>query len=110
MITSIGVLGVLGLCRVCWDNPTQLERPESLACTLGVLSVLGLSTHARACANFCSAETKRKNLYTRANKLNKPNTLNTHLFNCLISFGFVCVGFVLSCRNVCWVLIWGMTR
>lgn len=110
MTTSVCVLGVLGLCWDCLDNPTQLERPESLVCTPGVLGVLGLSTHARACAIFCSADTERKNLYARTNKPNKPNTLNTPLFNCLILLGFICVEYVLSRRNVCWVLILGGAR
>lgn len=110
MTTNISVLGVLGLCRVGVGYPTQSDCPDSLACTDGVLGVLGLSTHARVRVILCSTTNERKNLYARTNKPNKPNTLNTHLFNCLISLVFICVGYVSGCGNVCWVLILGVGR
>lgn len=110
MTTFISVLGVLGLCRVGLGYPTQSDIPESLAYTDGVLGVLGLPTRARVRAIFCSTTNERKNLYARTNKPNKPNTLNTQLTNYLISLGFICVGYVSSCGNVCWVLILGVGR
>jgi len=110
MTTSICVLGVLGLCRVGLGYPTQPESPQSLVCNGGVLGVLGLSTHARVRVIFCSADSDKKNLYASAYKPNKPNTLNTLSDNQLISLGFICVGFVSGCGNVCWVLILGVLR
>lgn len=108
MTICISVLGVLGLCRVGLGYPTQSDIPGSVACMDGVLGVLGLPTRARAI--FCSTTNERKNLYARTNNPNKPNTLNTQLINCLISLGFICVGYVSSCGNVCWVLILGVGR
>lgn len=110
MNTSICVLGVLGLCRVGLVYPTQSDCPKSLACTGGVLGVLGLSTHARVRVIFWNAINEEKKLYARTNKPNKPNTLNTHSANQLILLGFACVGFVSGCGNVCWVLVWGEWR
>lgn len=110
MTTSICVLGVLGLCRVDFGYPTQAERPDSLVSAGAVLGVLGLFTRARVRVIFCSADSDKKYLYARTYKPNKPNTLNTISDNRLISLGFICVGFVSSCGNVCWVLILGVLR
>lgn len=110
MTISICVLGVLGLCRVGLVYPTQTERPKSLVCKGVVLGVLGLASRTRVRAIFRTAISQRKNLYARTNKPNKPNTLNTYSSNQLISLDFVCVGFVSSCVNVCWVAISGVFR
>ncbi len=110
MTTSICVLGVLGLCRVCLVYPTQAERPKSLVCKGGVLGVLGLASRTRVRAIFCAGIRQRKNLYARTNKLNKPNTPNTYSVNQLILLGFLCVGSVSGYSNVCWVLILGEMR
>lgn len=102
MTTTESVLGVLGLCWVGFGKPTHVGPPETAACGGGVLGVLGLCARARVRDSFLWSWSAGKNLYARAEKPNKPNTPNTPLINSLISLSFICVGFVLGKRNVCW--------
>lgn len=103
-ISVLGVLGVLGLCRVRIPNSTQPEAPELLVWRQCVLGVLGFFVRARMRVISQSFITVRKKLYARTEIPNKPNTLNTLFINTLISLVFKCVGFVLGRLNVCWVL------
>ena len=110
MSTTTGVLGVLGMCWVEIGKPTHIGNPEAVAHRGGVLGVLGLCAHARVREFFRAIGRRGKNLYARAEKLNKPNTPNTTLINQLISLSFKCVGFVLGKPNVCWVKFLGDQR
>ena len=101
------VLSVLGLCWVGLSNPTHLEAPNSKASRTPVLSVLGSRTRTRVREIFVCSQWLYKKTYARTKKPNKPNTLNTPNINALNSLVFICVGFVLGCLNVCWVLFFG---
>ena len=101
------VLGVLGLCWVGLSNPTRIEPPKFKASRAPVLGVLGLRARARAGELFLTPQQIKKKTYSRTQKPNKPNTLNTPNSNALNSLVFICVGFVLGCLNVCWVLFFG---
>lgn len=107
MTPLIRVLGVLGLCRVDFGKPTQVQGPYSVALPLCVLGVLGLCTRARRRIYFNGAANDTRNPYASTSKPNTPNTLNTDSFNPLNLLSFKCVGFVLSWLNMCWVLICG---
>ena len=94
------VLGCVGLCWVGFENPTQVRASNGapLRVLCGVCWVWG-----RACAYACDyarqlsgRDDERKRGYARAEKPNKPNTLNTVALKALISKGFKCVGFVLG--------------
>lgn len=72
-----------------------------------VLGVLGLRARARVGELFLMPQQIKKKTYARTQKPNKPNTLNTTTNKALNLLGFSCVGFVLGCLNVCWVLFFG---
>lgn len=93
------VLGCVGLCRVGFRNPAQAEAANGGALR-AVCGVCWVWPRARACAMFlCGASIEGvKFLYARAEKPNKPNTLNTVDLKALIYKGFECVGFVLGRR------------
>ena len=103
MTPSASVLGVLGLCWVGFDKPTQVRPPDSVAWRACVLGVLGLRARARRRAFFNGDPTGEKKLYASFDKPNTPNTLNSHPLNSLNLLSFNCVGFVLGWLNVCWV-------
>lgn len=102
------VSGVLGLCRVVSGNPTQAEAAPGVGLRGCVSSVLGLASRARVCGQFCPGLSGAFFSYARAEKPNKPNTHYTDSSNSLICKGFSCVGFVLGCLFLCWVLILGV--
>ncbi|WP_252090427.1 hypothetical protein [Pseudomonas sp. MWU13-3659] len=99
------VLGVLGLCWVGLSNSTRVETPNFKASRTPVLGVLGSRARVRARDLFLMPRQLNKKTYARTQKPNKPNTLNTPIENALNSLGFICVGFVLGCWFLCWVLI-----
>lgn len=101
------VLGVLGLCWVHSGNPTHVEPPYFKDPSTPVLGVLGLRACARVRELFLKPIRRKKKIYARTQKPNKPNTLNTPSFNELNSLSFICVGFVLGCVFLCWVGIYG---
>jgi len=96
----LGVLGVSGVSGVCWVDfryPTQFS-----ACVFAgfraLCRVCWVCRRVRACVMFF----RRRNAagifsYARAEKPNKPNTLNTDSMKVLNLKGFDCVGFVLGC-------------
>lgn len=104
MTLSVGVLGVLGWCRVGFGKPTQVRAPDSVVWRACVLGVLGLRTRARRRAFFNGDSERVIISYASLDKPNTPNTLNTGLSKSLNLLGFICVGFVLGWLNVCWVL------
>lgn len=91
------VLGCVGLCRVGFLNPTQAEAANG-AGLRAVCGVCWVWLRARACVavSLVPSNGDGKILYARADKPNKPNTLNTDALNALICKGFSCVGFVLG--------------
>ena len=98
------VLGVWGLCKVDFGNPTQAQAAPAVGLRACVWGVLGLASRARMCAAFFSKDEGRPFIsYARAEKPNKPNTPYTEALNVLICKGFSCVGFVLGCLFLCWV-------
>jgi len=97
MSTLESVLGCVGLCRVGFADPAQAQATngEAVRVPCGVCWVLH---RARACvaASLVPSDGDGKILYARAEKPNKPNTLNTDALKALICKGFSCVGFVLG--------------
>lgn len=110
MNPSAPVLSVLGLCWVGLSNPTHMETPNFKASRAPVLGVLGSRARARAGEKFLLAQQVNKKTYARTKKPNKPNTLNTPITKALNLLSFICVGFVLGCWFLCWVLILGVLR
>jgi len=97
MIAPESVLGCVGLCRVGFRNPAQAEAASGGALR-AVCGVCWVWPRARACAIFLYGALIGgvKFLYARAEKPNKPNTLNTGALKALIYKAFGCVGFVLG--------------
>ncbi|WP_350404344.1 hypothetical protein ABCR88_07770 [Pseudomonas sp. W17] len=90
------VLGVLGVCRVCFGNSTQV-KPFYFKGSSAVCWVCWVSLRGRACVTSFAADLKVKNSsHARTEKPNKPNTLNTKAIRALNLLGFICVGFVLG--------------
>lgn len=94
------VLGCVGLCRVGFANPTQVEASNGGALR-GVCPVCWVWGRARAYAcvlfrHISLPGDDAKKGYARAEKPNKPNTPNTVALKTLIYKGFKCVGFVLG--------------
>ena len=109
MSTLKSVLGVRGLCKVDFGNPTQAQAAPGVCLRDGVWGVLGLASRARMCvAVFSNDEGRPFFYYARAEKPNKPNTPYTEALNVLICKGFSCVGFVLGCLFLCWVGVSGV--
>lgn len=107
MSTPGVVLGVLGLCWVDSDNPTQLQ---ALYCAgSGALCwVCWVSPCAQACAYSFSQATDSSCYgvffsYARTENPNKPNTPNTNILKALFLLVFLCVGCVLGWAFLCWV-------
>lgn len=91
------VLGVLGVCRVGFEYPTQFKRPNYTASWV-LCGVCWVSCRARACMTFSATNsTERFFSYAKTNKPNKPNTLNSSSIEALNLKGFICVGFVSGC-------------
>ena len=91
------VLGVSGVCRVGFGNPTQFRALNYAGLRL-LCGVCWVWCRARACMTLFELEVRvRKFSYARTDKPNKPNTLNSKLIRVLILKGFICVGFVLGC-------------
>jgi len=94
------VLGVSGVCRVCFANPTQLQTRNGAGLPGAVLGVLGLRARTRACAllsdSLNTQPLRLKDCYARTEKPNTPDTLNTASSNLLICKAFECVGCVLG--------------
>lgn len=94
------VLGVSGMCRVCFANPTQLQPRNGAGLRGAVLGVLGLRARTRAYALFShrlnAQPLSLKDGYARTEKPNTPNTLNTASSNVLICKAFECVRCVLG--------------
>lgn len=101
------VLGVLGLCRVDYGNPTQVQALCGAGC--GVLCrVCWVYPRAQACAYLFSSATAAQDggvffSHARTENPNKPNTPNTDALKALILLGFKCVGCVLGWAFLCWV-------
>lgn len=105
------VLGVLSVCWVDSGSSTQIAIPESVSLR-AVCRVCWVYARAGARARDIHSDLKGGNFFhANPEKPNKPNTLNTCFLNCLISMGFICVGFVLGClRSVLGLFcggIWG---
>jgi len=97
MNTPNSVLGVSGVCRVGFGDPAQFKafNPVGLR---AVCWVCWVWRRVRACVMLFTAKTEGGNFsYARAEKPNKPNTLNTDRLKILIFKGFICAGFVLGC-------------
>jgi hypothetical protein len=104
MSATITVLGVLGLCWVGFVRSTQSRVPKTAAWRVRVLGVLGLRTRARR-RLISSADSGLVNIFhANPQKPNTPNTPNSASFKALILLGSVCVGSVLGCAILCWVL------
>jgi hypothetical protein len=99
MNSSSIVLGVLGVCRVNFDNSTQV-RASKFKGYRDVCWVCWVYARAHACAHIFLALvcpcSNRKNHHARTEKPNQPNTLNTKHLKILIYKVFICVGFVLG--------------
>ncbi|WP_217476599.1 hypothetical protein [Stutzerimonas stutzeri] len=95
MTTTVSVLGCVGLCRVGFANPTQDEAANGGALQV-LCGVCWVWLRARACVavSVVPSDGEVNILYARAEKPNKPNTLNTDALKALIYKGFSCVGFV----------------
>ena len=91
------VLGVSGMCRVDFGDPTQFQALSyvGLRVLCGVCWVL---YRARACMTLFESKARvRIFSYATADKPNKPNTLNSRSIEALNLKGFICVGFVSGC-------------
>lgn len=105
MTSLSSVLGVLGMCRVGFRNPTQFQ-PSISGVSSGVCWVCWVLPRACACLHKIFPEhskATRKKLYAIAEKPSTPNTPDTNNSNPLIYIGFKCVGFVLGMAVLCWV-------
>ena len=97
MSTPKSVLGVSGVCRVGSGYPTQFQAPIYVGFRV-LCRVCWVWLRGRACVTLFALETMGRIFsYARAEKPNKPNTLNSKLLNALILKRFICVGFVLGC-------------
>ena len=91
------VLGVLSVCRVDFEYPTQFEYPNYLTSRVSC-GVCWVFCRARACMTFFATNsTEGIFSYAKTDKPNKPNTLNSSLIEVLNLKGFICVGFVSGC-------------
>lgn len=108
MTVPKSVLGVSGVCRVDFGDPTQFQalNNEGLRVLCGVCWVL---YRARACMTlFESIARVRIFSYAKTDKPNKPNTLNSRSIEELNLKGFICVGFVSGCGfSVLGSVFWG---
>lgn len=99
MKTVTSVSGVLGMCGAIFGDPTQL-RASKINDGVALCRVCWVCMRARACARFflqiLSSWWHHKKLYAKAEKPNKPNTLNTAWVRALNLRGLRCVGFVLG--------------
>ena len=96
MNTPKSVSGVLGMCRVGFGYPTRIQALSYAGSRL-VCGVCWVLRRVRACVKLLALETEARIFsYARAEKPDKPNTLNSKLVMVLILKGFVCVGFVLG--------------
>ena len=90
------VLGVSGVCRVGFGNPTQFQSFICAGYRL-LCWVCWVWRRVRACVSLFSSKAVVDNFsYARTEKPNKPNTLNSKLIKILILKGFICVWFVLG--------------
>lgn len=103
MSAPIYVSGVLGLCCVVFLGPTRAHAAIAVPCTGSVSGVLGLLSRTRRRDVFVGQLAAQNKPHATTKNLNKPNTLNTHSNNSLISLGFKRVGFVLGLLILCWV-------
>lgn len=91
------VLGVLSVCRVDFEYSTQFECPKYMPSRL-LCGVCWVLCRARACMPFFVTNSAEGiSSYAKADKPNKPNTLNSNFFEALNLKGFICVGFVSGC-------------
>lgn len=91
------VLGVLNVCRVDFEYPTQFECPNYMPSRV-LCGVCWVLCRARACMTFfASNSTEGFFSYAKTNKPNKPNTLNSSSIKALDLKGFICIGFVSGC-------------
>lgn len=96
MNTPRRVSGVLGVCRVGFSDPTQFQALSYAGSRL-LCGVCWVRCRVRACVTLFAQKTENRIFsYARAEKPNKPNTLNSKLLKMLILKGFNCVGFVLG--------------
>lgn len=104
MNTPLCVLGVLGVCRVHFGNPTQAQALCG-AGSGGLCWVCWVYAGACACTGkqFTAGIGNAFFLYARAKTFNTPNTPNTDSLKALILLGFKCVGCVLGWAFLCWV-------
>lgn len=91
------VLGVLSVCRVDFEYPTRFECPNYMPSRV-LCGVCWVLRRARACMTFAATNSAEGIFsYAKTNKPNKPNTLNSNLFEALNLKDFICVGFVSGC-------------
>jgi hypothetical protein len=101
MTTAKSVLGVLGMCWVGFGYPTQVKASNGAALR-AVCWVCWVCARVRACVLFIAVVLSGLVFsYARAEKPNKPNTLNTNNVKALFLKGFSCVGFVLGWPFLC---------
>lgn len=102
------VLGVLSVCRVDFEYSTHFECPEYMPSRL-LCGVCWVLCRARACMTlFATNSAEGIFSYAKTDKPNKPNTLNSNLFEALNLKGFICVGFVSGCGiSVLGSVLWG---
>ena len=97
MTTPKSVLGVLGVCRVGFGYPTQFKAFIYAGFRL-LCWVCWVWRRVRACVTLFALKAMEIFFsYARAEKPNKPNTLNSKSLKVLILKKFICVGFVLGC-------------
>lgn len=91
------VLGVLSVCRVDFEYPTQFECPNYMPSRV-LCGVCWVLCRARAYVTFFATDSTERNFsYAKTDKPNKPNTLNSSLIEAMNLKGFICVGFVSGC-------------
>lgn len=95
MSPTNSVLGVLGVCWVGFQYPTQLQTFYFAAFRL-VCWVCWVWRRARAWATLFESMAAGFFSYARTVKPNTPNTPNTKYLKLLNLKAFVCVGFVLG--------------
>ena len=102
MSPTKSVLGVLSVCRVDFEYPTQFDCPNYMPLRV-LCGVCWDLCRARACMTFFATNsTEGIFSYAKTDKPNKPNSLNSSLIEALNLKGFMCVGFVSGCGFSVW--------
>ena len=109
MSTTLGVVGVLGLCWVELVVATHCKCAFCAGLRCADWGVLGFASRTRMRVVFRQGNKEKNIPHANPQKLNKPNTLNTEPLNLLKSLVFGCVGFVSGSAVLCRVQVfWGI--